>query len=324
MTILLLEPIHPEARERLSSYGRVATADDPAAAERVVRAGAVQAIVTRGRREVRRRLIEQCPDLKVVARVGVGLDNVDVAAATERGVMVLNAPGSTTVAVAEHTLMLMMALTRRLYSMAEAVKKGDWALRAGYDGDELSDKTLGIVGMGTIGQRVAKQAEAFGLRVVYWSRAEKNVPYPYRPLPALLAEADVVSVHVALTPETRHLLDRAALASMKPGAVLVNTARGAIIDQAALVEMLDHGPLGGFAADVLDPEPPAPDDPLLHHEKTLITPHTAALTKTTFRKMCLRTVNNVVAALRGEPVEAGCVANPDHVHRLPQRREDTK
>ena len=315
MTILLLETIHPEAHERLAAVGRVVAADDPEAAQRVVRAEAVQAIVTRGRGQVRRTLLEQSPDLKVVARVGVGLDNVDVDAATERGVMVLNAPGSTTVAVAEHALMLMMALVRGFYPTVDAVKKGDWAYRRTYSGDELSDKTLGIVGMGAIGRRVARLAEGFGMRIVYWSRVEKDVPYPYRSLPALLAEADLVSVHVALTTETRHLLGRDALAAMKPGAMLVNTARGGVIDQAALLDVLDHGPLAGFAADVLDPEPPDPDDPLLHHEKTIITPHTAALTRTTFRKMCLRTVNNVVAALRGEPVEAGCVANPAYADR---------
>ena len=322
MTILLLETIHPEARERLASVGRVVMADDPETAEGVVRAEAVQAIVTRGRGQVRRRLLEKSADLKVVARVGVGLDNIDVEAATERGVMVLNAPGSTTIAVAEHTLMLMMALVRGLYPMVDAVKKGDWAHRRHYSGDELSDKTLGVVGMGAIGRRVARLAEGFGMRIVYWSRAEKDMPYPYRSLEALLAEADVVSIHVALTPETRHLLGRDELAAMKPGAVLVNTARGGVIDQAALLDALDHGSLAGFATDVLDPEPPDPNDPLLRHEKTIITPHTAALTRTTFRKMCLRTVNNVIAALRGEPVEAVSVANPAYVDHVPQKHDD--
>jgi D-3-phosphoglycerate dehydrogenase len=316
MTILLLEPLHPEAHRRLAALGRVVLAEADAEAEQAARTEPVEAIITRGRGRVQRPLIEACPALKVVARVGVGLDNVDVEAATERGVMVLNAPGSTTIATAEHAMMLMIALGRQLLPAARAVQAGHWAYRRDYSGDELADKTLGIVGMGAIGQRVAHLAEAFGMRVVYWSRTEKAVPYPWRSLPHLLAEADVVSIHVALTPETRHLLGRDELAAMKPGALLINTARGAVIDQDALLAALDNGPLGGFAADVLAQEPPDAADPLLRHENVLLTPHTAALTANTFRKMNLRTIANVVAVLRDEPVEAACVVNPAYVDHL--------
>ena len=310
MTILLLETIHPEAQRRLEAVGRVLQVEAPDEVERVVRAEPVHAIITRGRGQVRRPLIEAAAPLRVVARVGVGLDNIDVEAATAHGVMVVNAPGSTTIATAEHALLLMLALVRKLVPTVNAVTAGDWASRRHYQGDELSDKTLGIVGMGAIGQRVAMLAEAFGMRVVYWSRTPKAISYPFVPLPTLLAEADVVSLHVALTPETRHLLGRDELAAMKPGAVLVNTARGAVIDQEALRVALAEGSLAGFAADVLEPEPPDPVDPLLGYENVIITPHTAALTGTTFRKMCLRTVGNVLAALQGESVEAGCIANP--------------
>lgn len=306
MAIVLLEPIHPEAHERLASAAQVHLVEEPA---EVAATAAVQALITRGRGQVRRTLIERLPHLKVVGRVGVGLDNIDVDAASEHGVLVINTPGSTTTAVAEHTLMLMAALVRGLYGQVRAVKGGDWAYRGEYRGDELSGKTLGVIGMGDIGQRVAKLAEAFGMEVVYWSRSEKDVPYPRLPFEEVLRRADVVSLHLALTPETRHLLGREALAALKPGALLVNTSRGAVLDQKALLEALDEGTLAGFAADVLAQEPPDPADPLLHHDRVLITPHTAALTETTFRRMSLRTVGNVLAALRGEPVEAGCIAN---------------
>ncbi len=307
MTILLLETIHPEALERLSKAGRVFVAEEADERDRLVQSEVIDAIITRGRGQVQRPLIEACTGLKVIARVGVGLDNIDVDAAREQGVMVINAPGSTTIATAEHTLMLMMALVRRLVPMTQAVVAGNWAYRRTYGGDELADKTLGIVGMGAIGQRVAMLATAFGMRVVYWSRSEKDVPYAYRSLADLLAEADIVSLHVALTPETRHLLDHDALATLKPGALLVNTARGAIIDQDALLDALNSGGLGGFAADVLDQEPPDPDNPLLGHANVILTPHTAALTANTFRKMCLRTINNLLAVLNNEPFEEACV-----------------
>jgi len=309
VTILLLETLHPEAQDRLASAGRVILAEDPEEAIAVAQRESVVAIMTRGRGQVRRPLIEASPRLRLIARPGIGLDNVDVAAATERGVMVMNAPGSTTIAVAEQTLLLMSALVRGLYPSAHAVKSGNWEIRRQYAGDDLAGKRLGLVGMGQIARRVAHLASAYDMEVVYWSRVKKEVPFSYVPLTELLAGSDIVSLHLALTPETRHIIGRDELAQMKPGAFLINTARGAVVDQAAVLEALDNGRLAGFASDVLDPEPPAPDDPILAHERTLITPHTGALTSATYRAMCLRTVDNVLAALRGDPVEPGCIAN---------------
>jgi D-3-phosphoglycerate dehydrogenase len=311
MTVLLLEPIHEEALERLSSEFTVRLVEDPDEAASLARREDLHAIITRGKGQVRRPLIEACPRLRVIARVGVGLDNIDVEAASEHGVRVINAPGSTTRAVAEHTVLLMLCLVRQLYPLAGAVKAGNWSYRRTYLGEELSGKTLGLVGLGAIGERVAELASRFGMDVAYWSRSEKAVPYPRLALDELLATADIVSLHVALTPATRHLLDRSRLALLKPGALLVNTARGRVVDQDALIEALREGRIGGFASDVLDPEPPAADDPLIQLDNVLITPHTAALTASTFRDMSLRTISNVISALRGEPVEAGCLYNAD-------------
>lgn len=315
MIVLLLETLHPDAHAVLSSAATVLHAEEPGEVMAIVRREPVAAVVTRGRGQVRRPLLEAATGLRVVARAGVGLDNVDVAAATEHGVRVINAPGSTTVAVAEQTLLLMAALVRGLYPSVRAVKSGDWEARRGYAGDDLAGKRLGLVGMGQIGQRVARLAEAYGMEPVYWSRREKDVPYRFLPLPELLAVSDVVSIHLALEPETRHRIGAAELAMMRQGSYLVNTARGAVVDQAAVLDALREERLAGFAADVLDPEPPDPSDPILAHERTVITPHTAALTDATFRNMCMRTVGNVIAALRDEPVEPGCIANEEALRR---------
>lgn len=305
--ILLLEPIHPDARALLADFGRPLDAGDGAL--RLAREAPIAAILTRGRGRVTADLMDACPHLQVIARVGVGLDNIDVDAATARGIPVVNAPGSTTQAVAEQTLLLTLGLARRLVDLATAVKAGRWEIRAGYTGIELFEQTFGIIGMGDIGQRVAALASAFGMDVRYWSRTEKDVPYLYRPLETLLGESDVLSLHVALTPSTRHLIDADILQQMKPGALLINTARGAIVDGTALLDALDRGHLGGYGTDVWDPEPPPPDDPLLRHERVLAVPHVAAMTEATFRRMGLRTARNVQAILHGKPPEPGCIFN---------------
>lgn len=302
MTIVLLESIHEDARAMLAELDGVAQIGAPD--ELAALPGApVVALLTRGKGRVTRELIGRCPDLRVVARCGVGLDNIDLQAAAERSIPVIYAPGSATNAVAEHTLLLMLAAARRLRPLAAAVHAGNWAVRDGYGGIELTGKTLGVVGLGAIGRRVASLGEAFGMRVIYWSRASATTRYQARTLPDLLREADVVSLHLSLTGETRGVIGANEIALMKPGALLINTSRGAVIDQQALLHALDRGYLAGFAADVLEPEPPEPGERLLDHERVLITPHTAVLTDVTYREMCVRTARNVLAVLRGEPPE---------------------
>ncbi|MBX2999146.1 MAG: hypothetical protein KF893_11600 [Caldilineaceae bacterium] len=307
MTILLLEPLHADAHCLLANYGSVHLVEDRAELAAFVATHRVDAILTRGRGRITADLIAACPHLRVVARCGVGLDNIDLAAAARRAIPVIYAPGSTTNAVAEHTILLMLALARRLRPLTNAVAAGDWGVRNGYSGIELSGKVLGVVGMGSIGRRVAEVAAAFDMTVQYWSRRSQDERFSFRPFDQLLREADILTLHLSLTPETHHLIGRAELASMKPSALLINTARGAIIDQQALSEALDAGRLAGFAADVLGVEPPDPADPLLQSDKTLITPHTAVLTDATYRAICVRTANNVLALLRGDAPEAASV-----------------
>ncbi len=320
MRTLLLETIHEAAHAELEEQSTTTLAATPGAELDDHDLAEVNAIITRGRGWVTPDLIARCPRLRVVGRCGVGLDNIDVVAATAAGVAVINAPGGPTGTTAEHTVMLILALVRQLYPQVAAVKRDDWAIRGALNADECAGKTLGVVGLGAIGCRVAELSRAFGMEVVGYNRTNRNcgegrVEVRRLPLGKLFAESDIVSLHVASTPETRGLVGRAELAAMKPGAFLVNVARGALVDVDALLEALDSGRLSGYAADGVDPEPPAAGDRLIHHPRTIVTPHSAALTESTYRRMCLRTVRNVLGYLTGSHYEADSVRN---AAQLPQ------
>jgi glyoxylate reductase len=215
-------------------------------------------------------------DLRIVANFGVGYDSVDVEAATRRGIVVANTPDVLTEATAELTVALMLALLRRVAEGDRLVRRGgDWALAPTFMlGEGLAGKTLGIVGLGRIGREVARLADAFGMRVVH---TRGSGPYEELPLERLLAEADVVSLHVPLTPETRHLIGRDELRLMKPSAVVVNVARGPILDEAALVEALESGEIAGAALDVYEHEPEV-SAALLDLENVVLTPHLGSST----------------------------------------------
>jgi D-3-phosphoglycerate dehydrogenase len=309
MRVLLLESVHDDAYVLLKTETEVARAS-ALDAETVTReAAGCAAILTRGTGKIPAGVMEANRELKCVARCGVGLDNIDVAAATRLGIPVVHAPDSSTQSVAEHSLALAFAASRQLSRVDVAVKAGRWSVREGYRGLELAGKTLGVVGLGQIGTRTAELGQALGLRVVTWSPHSRDDRFAFLPLPKLLETADVVSLHLALTPETRGLIDRAALSRMKHGAILINTARGALIDEAALYDALVSGALGGAGLDVLCDEPPAADHPLLRLENVLITPHAAGLTDTAYRRMCVETVAQVLRILAGQPPNARHVFN---------------
>lgn len=306
--VLLLETIAPEALAVLQESVNVFTGYDEASLKEVLKQVEVHAVITRGKMQIDRALMEACPHLQVAARCGVGLDNVDVAEATARKVLVINAPGSNAATIAEHTLALMLMLMRDLYTSAERVKQNDWSWRNQYAGDELNGKTLGILGMGNIGKRVARLAEAFDMKVKYWSRSAQECS-----MEEVLSQSDIVSLHLPLNKETDQIIGVQQLAYMKPGAFLINTARGALIDHAALLEALNTHAIAGFAADVLPDEPPVQNLSLAQHPRTIITPHAASLTASTYRRMCLLTVNNVVAVLTGREPDLNSVYNRNSI-----------
>jgi phosphoglycerate dehydrogenase-like enzyme len=298
--ILLLESLHADAEALLARVSPLLRAAAPNAPPSEL--AAVRAILTRGRGRIDEPLLARCPALAVIARAGAGLDNLDTSAAARRGIAVIFAPGANTNTVAEHTLALLLDLSRGVTRSARAVAAGRWEERADYRGDELGGRTLGIVGHGSIGRRVGELARAFGMRVLVAAHPDgRDAQKPdHLPLRELLGASDAVTLHLPLSSATRHLLGAAELACMRPGALLVNTARGALIEPAALRAALASGRLGGFAADVLDVEPPDPADPLLTSERVVLTPHVASLTAATYRALCVSTAENVVRVLRGE------------------------
>ncbi len=302
MSILLLESLHPEAEALLEHCEPVVRATDPNGRQEP--SSAVRAILTRGRGRITDALMASFPSLRAIARAGAGLDNLDTTAAARRNVPVIFAPGMNGRTVAEHTLALMLDLVRRITPWANACAAGRWEDRGKYQGDELAGATLGIVGYGAIGRRVAKLATAFEMRVVVAARGSViDCEHEVLALDDLLRSSDFVTLHLPLSAETRGILDARRIGLLKRTAIVVNTARGALVDQDALRAALLDARIGGFAADVLDVEPPRADDPLLTSSRVLLTPHVASLTSATYREMCVYTARNVVAVLEGRAPE---------------------
>jgi glyoxylate reductase len=234
--------------------------------------------------------------LRAIANYAVGSDNIDLAAAAARGIPVGVTPDVLTDATADLAFALLLAVARRLPEAAAAVRAGGWRVWGpdSWLGLELAGATLLVVGAGRIGQAVGHRAEAFGMDVVYARHGDD--------VHALLHSADAVSLHVPLTTETRHLIDERALRAMRPHAVLVNTARGAVVDQAALRRALHEGWIAGAGLDVTDPEPLPPDDPLLGAPNLLVLPHIGSATTVARERMADRAVENLLAALDGQPM----------------------
>jgi glyoxylate reductase len=240
-------------------------------------------------------LLIACPELRAIANYAVGYDNIDVTAARMRDIQVGNTPDVLTDATADLTFALLMAAARRLPEAAASVMAGDWVTwePAAFLGQDVHGATLGIIGMGRIGRAVAQRAGGFDMEVIHTGRDGL-------PLTELLERSDYVSVHCPLTPETRHMIDGAALARMKPTAILINTARGPIVDQGALTRALHEGVIAGAALDVSDPEPPHREDPLLETPNLILVPHIGSATHTARERMADICVDNLLAALAGE------------------------
>ena len=252
---------------------------------------------------VDRSVIDAAPALKAIANVAVGYNNIDIAYAKSRGIVVTNTPDVLTESVADFTWALILAITRRLSEGERLVRRGEWKGWA-LDlmlGTELRGKQLGLVGVGRIGRAVAARAGAFGMRVAYTSRRETAMAgAEAMPLDRLLLTSDIVSLHVPLTPETRSLIDKRALARMKRSAYLINTARGPVVDEAALAWALQHHLLAGAALDVYENEPAVHPD-LLTLENVLLVPHLGSGTTETRTAMADLAVENVLAVLAGRP-----------------------
>lgn len=250
-------------------------------------------------------LLARCPRLRLISIWGTGVDNVDLAACARLGVTVTNTPGINARAVAEHTLTLMLAVTRRLRFFDQKVRAGKWPREQQV---QLLGKTLGVVGLGAIGRRMVELGQALGMQVVAWSyhpdpkRAQK-LGVRLVEWEDLFCRSDVVSLHLRLTPESTGLVGRRELGWMKPTAILVNTARGAIVDRAALLEALREGKIGGAGLDVFHEEPLPADDPLLKLDNVLLTPHNSANTHEVVEEGLNRAVENIENFLAGRPTD---------------------
>ena len=239
-------------------------------------------LVVRSETKVTADLMDNATTLRVVGRAGVGVDNIDVPAATERGIVVMNAPDGNTITTAEHTIALLIALARRVPQANSSLKSGHWD-RKSFIGVELQGKTLGVVGMGRIGRTVSARARAFGMKIVAFDpflapEQARDLEIELAPLDELFAGADFITIHTPLTAETRGVIGRDAFARMKQGVRIINCARGGLVDESALYDAIKSGRVAGAALDVFVQEPPPPDHPLLLLDEVIATPHLGAST----------------------------------------------
>ena len=266
-----------------------------------------------GSEHVTRPILEQVPSLKLVQRFGVGYDKVDVAAATELGVLVAIAPGVLTEAVAEHAMALMLAAAGRIPWYDRQVKGGGWSpvIRA-----DLFGATLGVLGLGKIGKETVKRARAFGVKIVAFDIFQdeafaREFDVEYADLSEVLSCADFVILSLVLDDKTRGIIDKQALAAMKPTAHLINVARGALVDEAAVCDALAEGRLAGYASDVFTETPLSADYPLLQFDNVVVTPHVAAASKRTTRRLVQRAAECATKILLGQTAPEGCIVNPE-------------
>ncbi len=293
--IAVLEDVEGPAIARLAAEFAVERAPT---ADCLARPRTVRALIVRNRTRVDGALLATLPRLEIVARAGAGLDNVDVEAAARAGVVVVHAPGANAEATAHHTLALALAVAHGVVRLDGVVRRGGWerALRR-----DLGGETWGVVGLGHVGRRVAELAAALGMRVVAHDPllGPTAAPIPLLGLDALLRASLVVSLHVPLSPGTRRLIGARELASMPRGGVLVNTARGELVDEGALAEALRRGHLAGAGLDVRQDEPPAAGDPLASLDAVVLTPHVAGLGQAAQARVLDRIADDVRAVLRG-------------------------
>jgi (S)-sulfolactate dehydrogenase len=315
--VLVADDLSPEAVAILQQGGlevdvKVGLAPDQLRA--VI--GQYDGLAVRSATKVTAALLEQAHRLKVVGRAGVGVDNVDLAAATRKGVVVMNTPGGSATTVAELALAMMLALSRHVAAATASVKAGKWEKKK-FQGRELAGKTLGVVGIGNIGSILVDRCRALRMKVLAYDpfispEAASRLGVALVELDTLWREADVISLHVPLTDATRHLVNAATLARLKPGALLVNCSRGGIVDEAALAEALRAGRLGGAALDVFEQEPPAPGHPLFALDNVVLTPHLGASTEEAQAAVAIAIAEQLVAYL-----QAGVVRNAVNVPSLP-------
>jgi len=312
--VVIAGAIHPDGMKQLEPEARVIVTDQVTEEGMIEVAREAEGILFRIRPDCTRALMTACSRLKVVGRHGVGLDTVDLRAATDLGIAVVHAPGSNSDSVAEHALMLILACAKQTLDVDRMTRKAEWR-RPPRGNMELKGKTLGIVGVGNIGRRMARLGHALGMRVIAYDkyvpdeevRARGAEPKP--DLYSVLREADVVTCHTPHTPETHHMIDGKAVAQMKDGVIFVNTSRGQTQEEHALFEGLTRGKIRAAGIDVFEEEPVSADNPLLNLPNVVVSSHMAGVTAETGRAMAMQVTAEMLRVLRGEKPHA--LGNPD-------------
>ncbi|MFQ5521712.1 MAG: hydroxyacid dehydrogenase [Candidatus Methylomirabilia bacterium] len=313
--VVLGGPIHPSGVELLQSEARVVIASDLTEDSLIREAVEAEAILFRIEPPCTERLMASCPKLKVVGRYGVGLDTVDLKAATRLGIAVVHAPGANADSVAEHTLMLMLCCVKKTVLIDRMTRQGSWRGERYRGISELRGATLGIIGVGNVGRRVAHLAQGFGMTVLGYDpyvppeELRRREVEPVADLSALLAKADIVTCHTPLTPETRHVINAETIARMKDGAVFINTSRGPVQDERAVFEALARGKLKAAGLDVWEEEPTSVDNPLLGLENVVATSHVAGVSESANRRIATQVTSEILRVLRGE--KPTVLGNPD-------------
>lgn len=300
MNILVAEPMADAGLELLRQPGWNVRVSNPK--EYLAAIADADALLVRSAVKVTREVLEKAPRLKVIGRAGVGVDNVDLAAATAAGVIVMNTPGGNAVSVAEHTIAVMLAMARSIPQASASTKAGKWEKKK-FLGNEIRGKTLGVLGLGSIGREVVRRAKAFEMRVIASDpyvnpKVAEDLDVELVDSPTLYAQSDYITLHLALTPETRGLISKAAIDHMKPGVRILNCARGEMIDADALADALASGQVAGAALDVFAPEPPPADLRLLGADAVIATPHIAGSTEEAQEIVGVRIAEQVVEYLK--------------------------
>jgi len=307
-TVIVTEPIHKAGIELLERNGVDVVQLPSGSDETTLQAEALRAaaLITRGSIKVTRDFMASAPLLKAVGVHGIGCDHVDLEAAEELGNVILNTPFALTESVAEMAVALLFSISRRVVSADKAVRAGEWHRKYGdLRGIEVMGKTVGIVGLGKIGAAIARRLKSFGVNLVYNSRTrkpslEEEIGIEYASLQDLLERSDIVSLSLPYTPETHHFIDAGRIAEMKDGVYIVNTARGRVIDQEALIEALETGKVAAAGLDVFEEEPLDTGSPLASMDNVVLTPHLAASSEEAMERMAVQVAEGVLKVLNGE------------------------
>ncbi len=320
MKILVSDPVSEQGVEILRQEYQVDVKTKLPVEELIRIIPEYDALVVRSETKVTKAVLEAASNLKVIGRAGVGVDNIDVPAATEKGIIVLNAPEGNTVAATEHTVAMMLALARNIPQAHATMKDKQW-LRSKLMGVEMRGKTLGIVGLGRIGSGVAKRAIAMEMRVIAYDpfisqEQAENLGIELVELAEIWPQADFITLHLPLTPDTKYLINKDTFAKMKPGVRIVNCARGGIIHEGDLAQAVADGVVAGAAIDVFEKEPIDPENPLLALDKVIVTPHLGASTAEAQVGVAVDVAKGILAALKGEPISTAVNMAPIAKHVL--------